>query len=397
MTERKEHPLTVPEPPAGTVRPSGPHASFGLDPAERLRWAQKMEAMGLLGARVSHEINNLVTLVVGRTSLLLEQADTPPAVRDGLEEVNGVAGRIAELMREWLTLGRRERPAPRALDLNAVLNGFRRMLEVSLGGGIDMVCACSSDPALAYADRGQVEQVLLNLVLNAHDAMNGTGTLTLSTANVTLDEAAARYALPAEPGPYVVLAVRDTGRGMDRATLEHIFDPYFTTKAAGRGTGLGLYTAREILRASGGALQVSSLPGRGSTFSVYFPRAGERAPAPREEKKMPRENVLVLGSDELICGLIRDVLARAGYAVLETDVGSEAVPIHLLVVDSHLPPGGAADVYRLRERCPAMKLLRVGGPFAEDDAPEAGTVLPKPFLPRELTLKVRELLDGPAG
>ena len=406
MTERQDEPTRNFLPAGDTARPGpapvpGPHLPFNPEQAERLRWAQKMEAMGRLGTRVAHEINNHITIVLGRAALLLGRAETPPGVRGDVTDIYTVAERIADLMREWLTLGRREKPVPRRVDLNALVVGLIPMLKVSLGEDVEVAAEYCAAPGLVLADRGQLEQVILNLAVNARDAMDGRGRLVLTTADVRLDEAAARYPLPASPGAYVMLAVRDTGCGMDRATIEHIFDPYFTTKEPGKGTGLGLYTVWEIVRASGGTLQVASAPGQGTTFAVYLPRAPEGVVAPGTPRpgapEAGRETVLVIGNDDLIRNLLREILARDGFTALESRAGPEALqlcaeraaPVCLLVIDSTLPSEGVEVVRRLRETYPDAPVLQVGGLASEGYGPN---FLPKPFAPEELVRKARNLL-----
>jgi nitrogen-specific signal transduction histidine kinase/CheY-like chemotaxis protein len=420
MKDPEEEPVNDLLPPKEMVRAPkpgaapllGPHAAAGAEQADRLRWAQKMEALGRLTGRVAHEINNQVTLILGRATLMLSRPEVPPALQHDLADVLKAAERVGGLMREWLTVSRKEPPAPHRVDLNALVADMVPMLDASLGQGIDLVAEYRASPALVVADRGQLEQVLLNLVLNARDAMSGRGRLTLTTANVRLDAAAARYPLPAAPGSYVMLIVRDTGCGMDRATQARIFEPYFTTKAPGKGTGMGLYNVYEILKEGGGTLQVGSTPGQGTTFAVYLPRPREGADAPAAlptPTPAPRaDTALVLGDEEMVRRLIREVLTREGYAVLEADLGPEAVAFcaartaraQMLVIDARHPEAAAAMTDRLRELYPGLRVLCTAsgapGEGADGGAPPGDALLLKPFTPQALMDKVRQLLRRPA-
>ena len=411
VAERNQEPPA--RAPAGPPAPVGaPHAPFGADPAAQLRWAQKVEALGRLTARVAHEVNNQATLMLLRTASVLERGEGG-ASRGEVQELHRAAERVARLMRQWLSLGRRAAPAPRRVDLNALLAEMAATVELALDDGISLVTDLRAGPACVLADRGGLEHVVLNLALNARDAMAGAGTLTLRTANVELRGPAGDYLLPFTPGPHVMLSVRDSGCGMDRATLARIFEPYFTTKGPGRGTGLGLHNVWEVVRECGGTLQVSSAPGQGAVFAVYLPLARDAAePAPPPARPAPRaarETVLVVEDDGSVRALLREVLSRQGYTVLEACDGRAALslagayagPIHLLVTDCVLPHlSGDELAWRLRGRLPALKVLYVSGyPPAEADLPaDAGSgaaFLEKPFTPAALTALVRELLTGP--
>jgi signal transduction histidine kinase/CheY-like chemotaxis protein len=419
MTERNQEQL-MPVTPAALVRapaalpaPLGPpHLTLGADAAAQLRWAQKMESLGRLSARVAHEVNNQATLMLLRTAAVLERGESAGASRAEVQELHRAAERVARLMRQWLTLGRRGAQAPRRLDLNALVSDMARTIEVALDEGISLVTDLRAGPAWVVADYGGLEHVVLNLVLNARDAMAGSGTLTLRTANVDLRGPAGDYLLPFVPGPHVMLSVRDSGCGMDRATQAHIFEPYFTTKGPERGSGLGLHNVWETVRESGGTLQVSSAPGQGAVFAVYLPLAREAPevvarpgrPAPRPAK----ETVLVVEDEDSVRTLLREVLSRQGYAVLEARDGRAALalatgyagPIHLLVTDCVLPHvAGRELARRLKARSPGLKVLYMSGyPPTEDELPAnpaAGTAfLEKPFTPAALTTMARELLSA---
>jgi CheY-like chemotaxis protein len=412
MAERDMEPLTIARPARAAAPLGAPHLAFGADPAAHFRWAQKLEALGRLTARVAHEVNNQVTLMLLRTASVLERGSTGGASRAEVEELHRAADRVAGLMRQWLALGRRAAPAPRQIDLNALAAEMATTIDVALDDGITLLTDFRANPAWVLADRGGLEHVILNLALNARDALAGSGTLSLRTANVELCGPAGDFLLPFVPGPHVMLAVRDSGCGMDPATLARIFEPYFTTKGPGKGTGLGLHNVWEIVCENGGTLQVASAPGQGSVFAVYLPQARERAeesaaparPAPRPA----RESVLVVEDEDSVRALLREVLSRQGYTVLEACDGRGALavastsagPIHLLITDCVLPYiTGTELAHRLRGRFPALKVLYVSGyPPAEPELPDyvdPGTAfLEKPFTPAALTALARELLSA---
>jgi CheY-like chemotaxis protein len=402
MAERDKEPLTTAGPARAPVSLGAPHVAFGADPAAQDRWAQKMEALGRFAPGVAHEVNNQVTLILLRTAAMLERGGEAGASRAEVEELHRAAQRVAGLMRQWQLLGRRAAPAPRRTDLNALLGEMTTMIGVALGDGIRVEADFSASPAWVLADRGGLEHVILNLALNARDALAGSGTLTLRTGNEELCGPAGEYLLPFVPGPHVLLEVRDSGCGMDRATRARIFEPYFTTKEPGKGTGLGLHNVREIVRESGGTLKVTSAPGRGAAFTVYLPQAREGAAAPGKEA------VLVVEDEDSVRALLREVLGRQGYTVLEACDGRAALavasafasPIHLLITDCVLPyVTGTELARRLRGRFPGLKVLYVSGYSpAEAEFPDyvdPGTAfLEKPFTPAALTALARELLSS---
>jgi two-component system, cell cycle sensor histidine kinase and response regulator CckA len=380
---------------------------------EQYRQAQKMEAVGQLASGIAHDFNNLLTVINGYADLLLQSLPPADSSQELLEEIRRAGERAAGLTRQLLAFGRRQVLAPRVLDLNAVAADTEAMLRRVIGE--DVRLATVPGPGLwpVRADPGQVEQVLLNLAVNARDAMPTGGRLTIETRNVELDDEYALAHAGAHPGPHVLLAVSDTGCGMTDEVKARIFEPFFTTKGPGRGTGLGLATVYGIVTQSGGHLGVDSEAGAGTTFRVYLPRAegpvgepkaGSGAPAPRRGA----ETVLLVEDDPAVRALNRHVLAGCGYTVVEAGDGDEAWraavrhaggPIHLLVTDVVMPgQGGRALAERLLERHPGLKVLYVSG--YTDDAVvrhgvlrEAMNFLQKPFTPTALAHRVREVLD----
>jgi CheY-like chemotaxis protein len=411
MDEHDDEPRTqTPPPPApgGAPGPLGaPHLARGSDAAAQLRWAQKMEALGRLAAQLAHEVNNQVTLMLGRTRLVLQRGGTEGATRGEVEELHHAAEQVARLMRQWQRLGRREPPARQRLDLNALAADTLAAFRVVLDPGIDLITDFRAARPWVLADRGQVEHALLNLLFNARDALAGAGTLTVRTADVELRGPAGNYLLPFTPGPHVLVSVRDTGCGMDPATLARMFEPYFTTKAPDKGTGLGLNNVWEIIQESGGTLQVASAPGQGTVFAVYLPRAPEAAP-PAATPPGPA-TVLVVEDEGSVRTLLREVLRREGYSVLVASDGRAALEladahpgsIDLLVSDCALPQfSGAELARRLRARRPDLRVLFISG-YPSAEAAGAGPVDPgdpflqKPFTPAALTDLVRDLLGAP--
>jgi signal transduction histidine kinase/CheY-like chemotaxis protein len=406
------HSLPPPEPSSAGGTSSalgGPHRAFAGDTVAQLRWAQKMETLGRLTARVVHEVNNQVTLMLNRTRLVLQREGPQLASRAEVEELNRAAENVARLMRQWQTLGRREPPARRPLDLNGLVAETFGVFSLALDAGIARVIDLRAAQPWVLSDRGQMETVILNLLFNARDAMGGSGRLTLRTTNVELRGSDDDFLLPFTPGPHVRLTVRDTGSGIERATLARIFEPYFTTKAPGKGTGLGLHNVLEIVRESGGTLQVSSTPGEGSLFAVYLPQAPEPAAAPpRTAPRQAKATILVVEDEDSVRALLHELLRRQGYAVLEARDGRAALQvadahagtIDLLVTDCLLPHLSGAELAReMRDRFTALRVLFVSGYPASEAALFAGIdpgdpFLQKPFTPAALSGLVREVLGA---
>jgi two-component system, cell cycle sensor histidine kinase and response regulator CckA len=381
----------------------------------QLRQALKMEAVGRLAGGVAHQFNNLLTVITGHSELLLDHLDRANPLRPDAEEIRKAAERAAEVTAQLLAFGRKVLTAPRALDLNALLRDAEPMLRHLVGEGIDLSLRLDPDLGWAQADPGQIHQVLLNLALNARDAMAQGGRLTVSTVNVQLDEEYARRNLEVQPGAYVRLSVTDTGCGISEKVRAHLFEPFFTTKESGESTGLGLSTAYGIVKQSGGHIEVESEEGRGATFHVHLPRV-EAVPQPEGVRSAPEslhgsETILLVEDEEMVRNLVRYILQQEGYSVLEAVNGVKALelseahqgPIHLLVADVIMPQmGGPELARRLWESRPNLPVLFLsgyaGGPLPPNlRAETGGNYLQKPFTPRALSRKVRELLDAPTG
>jgi len=381
---------------------------------EQLRHAQKMEAVGRLAGGVAHDFNNLLSVIQSAASLALGSLEDPGEVRSDLGEIQLAAERASRLTRQLLAFGRRQLLEPRVIELNEVLLASREMLVRMIGEDITLEYVQGAGLGRVKVDVGQLEQVVLNLVVNARDAMPRGGRLTIETANVVFDAAYGETHPDVKPGPHVMLAVSDTGVGMDRATIERAFEPFFTTKEQGKGTGLGLSTVFGIVKQSGGSIFAYSEPGRGATFKLYFPRADERRVA--SETRLPAvsnhargETVLVAEDDEQVRAVIRRVLVRAGYQVLEARSGGDALAvaeryeghIDLLVSDVVMPEMGGPELGgALRGRRPDLRLLYMSG-YTDDAVVRHGLLegevafLQKPITPDLLLRKVRETLDTP--
>ncbi len=380
---------------------------------EQLRQTAKLEAIGILAGGIAHDFNNLMTVVLGYCELLLLQAGTPMPIRKNIEQIKNAGERAASLTRRLLTFSRKQVQQPKVLDLNHVVADLEKMLLRLIGEDIELLVEL--DPALGrvFADPSQLEQVIVNLVVNARDAMPEGGKLTIETANVHLDETYACQHIDVLPGDYVQLALSDTGIGMDAATLAHMFEPFFTTKEVGKGTGLGLATAYGIVKQSKGSITVSSEPGQGATLNIYLPRVAaplKVVTADDNPVGLPQgqnETVLLVEDDAQVRSFASICLRGNGYVVIEASQGHEALgifhknggSIELLITDVVMPGmGGRQLVKTIRSLSPALKVLFISGYTAKSreklDVQGAGVdFLQKPFTPAALLHKVRDLLD----
>jgi signal transduction histidine kinase/DNA-binding response OmpR family regulator len=374
--------------------------------------AQKMEAIGQLAGGVAHDFNNLLTVILGYCELLLADLDSDDPRQADMIEIQKAGTRAAGLTRQLLAFSRKEIIEPTRLDLNAVVTDMRAMLGRLIREDVTVVLDLGPELALVMADRGQVEQIVMNLAVNAGDAMPAGGTLTLETANVDLNEHDAQRHRAVTPGPYVVLTVTDTGTGMTPQVQTRLFEPFFTTKDVGKGTGLGLATVHGIVTRSGGTVDVSSKVGKGTSFKVYFPRADAAgrivdAPAPVSRSRTGAERVLVVEDAAGLRELTRRLLQRQGYAVLVAANAEEAlrlfeqqVSIDVLLTDVVMPGvSGPELARRLVEQRPAMKVIYMSGYTEEAMITQHGVLNPgiaflhKPFTAGTLGRKIREVLD----
>ena len=388
---------------------------------EQFRQAQKMEAVGQLAGGIAHDFNNLLTAILGNTQLLLR--DLPPggAMHADVEEIRKASERAAALTRQLLAYSRRQMLQPESLDLNVVVADMDRMLRRLIGEHIELATVLAPELGRVRADPSQLEQVMVNLVVNARDAMPEGGKLTIETANVELDEAYAREHLGAVAGAYVRLAVTDTGTGMDASVRAHLFEPFFTTKEVGKGTGLGLATVYGIVKQSGGYVSVYTEPGHGSSFKVYLPRtaspaspASAAAPAsssttsPRPPAARGSETILIVEDDPAVLALSSRALEAQGYTVLAAADGTAALrvverhggPIHLLLTDLVMPGMSGRDLAaHLAARRAGIRVLYMSG-YPGDAVVHRGALAPgsaflqKPFAPDGLARKVRDVLDA---
>jgi PAS domain S-box-containing protein len=379
---------------------------------EQLLQAQKMESVGRLAGGVAHDFNNLLTVITGAADLAAAGLREGDPLLAELQEIRRAAERAASLTRQLLAFSRRQIFQPRVLNLNDVLADMAPMLRRLLGEDIVLTIAAAPGLGNARVDPAQLNQVIMNLVVNSRDAMPKGGALTLETANVELDEAYARHHVGVTPGSYVMLAVTDTGTGMDEATRRRVFEPFFTTKEPGRGTGLGLSTVYGIVKQSGGNVWVYSEPGVGTTFKIYLPRVAAPVDAVRPAAASRRggsETILVVEDEPELRAVTRRMLERAGYRVLAAGTAEEALraaerhhePIHLLVTDVVMPAlRGPELAARLAALHPETRVLYVSG-YAANAIVHQGVLDPgteflsKPYDAATLTERVRQVLDRP--
>jgi signal transduction histidine kinase len=385
---------------------------------EQLRQSQKMEAVGRLAGGVAHDFNNLLTAILGYAELLASNRELTPTSRQSVEMIQKAGRQAAAVTHQLLAFSRKQMLQPRVIDLNALVVDFEKILHRVIGEHIDLKSRPEAINARVKADPNQIEQVILNLGVNARDAMPKGGCLLMRTADVELDAYSARtQALDLPPGSYVLLEVSDTGKGMTDEVKSRIFEPFFTTKEPGKGTGLGLSTVYGVVRQSGGSVTVFSSPGAGSTFQIYLPlESGEldqsrpKTVAPLEMPRRTAETVLVVEDEEIVRELVCQVLANQGYDVLCAVNGREGLriaeehpgPIQLLMTDVVMPVIGGLELARkLCASRPDMKVLYVSG-YSESDISEQGILeaelefLEKPFTPQVLIRKVREVLHPSA-
>ncbi|MDO9018952.1 MAG: ATP-binding protein [Deltaproteobacteria bacterium] len=378
----------------------------------QLRQAQKMEAVGRLAGGVAHDFNNILSVMLGYADLTVDELEPGTPLHDNLQEIRAAGARAAELTRQLLLFSRHEMTEQRAVDLNELLAKTERMLTRLLGADVELVTALSPALGLVRADPGNLQQVILNLVVNARDAMPTGGRLTIETRNVVLDEQYASAHLGAVVGPYVMLTVTDTGVGMDKLTQSRIFEPFFTTKERGKGTGLGLSTVFGILRQSGGSIWVQSEPGRGTTFTVYLPRveadADGAAVTPTATSLEGSETILLVEDEAQVRDVVHAILRRAGYRVLVARDGEDALrqsegfagPIDLLLTDVVMPRMSGPELARhLAPTRPETAIVCMSG-YTDDILTRHGlpdaevSYLQKPITSVSLTRKVREAIDA---
>jgi nitrogen-specific signal transduction histidine kinase/CheY-like chemotaxis protein len=374
--------------------------------------AQKMEAIGRLAGGVAHDFNNLLTVITGYGEVLLHGIPADDPARELVGEILTAAEKAAALTRQLLAFGRKQMFSVTVLNLNGLLTRVEPMLRRLIRENIELLLPLGPQLRPVKADSNQIEQVILNLTLNARDAMPTGGRLTIATANVELDEAFAVTHAEVKPGPYTMVSVSDTGAGMDASTKARLFEPFFTTKEVGRGTGLGLATAYGIIKQSGGYIDVESEPDQGARFTIYLPSVGEAPVAsegPPADRQAPAggEVVLVVEDQAEIRSVVRQILERSGYTVLEAGQGIEALavsdrhagPIHLLVTDMIMPHMSGRELAdQLARLRPALRILFLSGytddAVLRDGVLESGSAfLQKPFTPQALLQRVRELLN----
>jgi signal transduction histidine kinase len=376
----------------------------------QLLHAQKMEAVGRLAGGVAHDFNNILTVILGWSDMILAMPNLDTIVGRSIEEIRNAANRAAALTRQLLAFSRKQILQPRALDLNAAVVEIAAMVSRILGDDIKLVSSLGPDIGMVKADPSQIHQVIMNLVVNARDAMTNGGTLLIETSNMRVDEEYCSEHVEFTPGVYVVLAITDSGQGMDEATKARIFEPFFTTKDPGKGTGLGLSTVFGIVKQSGGHIQVYSEVGHGTAFKIFLPRIDTVAETEATTERMPSsgtETILLCEDDEQVRALVRSALAANGYTVLEASSMSEAMllgtrhtgRIHLLLTDVVLQEGNGGDLATaLQAALPGIKVLFMSG-YTEGGILTRGVLDPgvrflqKPFVPQALCRKIREVLD----
>jgi signal transduction histidine kinase/ActR/RegA family two-component response regulator len=381
---------------------------------EQLRHSQKMEAIGRLAGGVAHDFNNLLTAILGYSQIVRDRLIIEGLCTDDIDEIRKAGTRASSLTRQLLTFSRKQIMQPQVVDLNELTRDMQKLLKRLLGEDVQLTTRLAPDLHQVLADPGQVEQVIMNLAVNARDAMPRGGVLTVETANVRLDDDAVQSLRPLTPGDYVLLTVTDTGMGMDEETRTRVFEPFFTTKEEGRGTGLGLSTVYGIVNQCGGAIDLSTAPDQGTSFRVYLPRTEPGAvpvagPYFQPEQLHGNETVLLVEDEEWVRTLVRQSLEQRGYTVLSAGDGQEALriheqyrgTIHLLLTDVVMPRmGGVALAERMQLVRPSTRWLYISGytdhvSFRNHPANNGKQFLQKPFTIQDLMLRVRAILDSP--
>ncbi len=383
---------------------------------EQLRQSQKLEAIGQLAGGVAHDFNNLLTAINGYSALALRRVGADHPISSYLEEIKKAGDRAANLTRQLLAFGRKQLLQPLAINLNDIVGDMIKLLKRLIGEDVQLVTKPGANLKQIKADPGQLEQVLVNLVVNARDAMPRGGTVTIETANTRLDGAYASRHVGVTPGDYVVLAISDTGIGMDHETCSHIFEPFFTTKEEGKGTGLGLSTVYGIIKQSGGNVWVYSELGKGTTFKVYLPQVEDKVAARADLKEdlgrhRGTETVLLVEDEDMVRQLTNELLEESGYVVLEANGGGQAMElfkehkgrIDLLITDVVMPKiSGKQVAEQLKEIHPETKVLFMSG-YTDEAIVHHGIIdshiafIQKPFSERALAQKIREVLDSENG
>jgi PAS domain S-box-containing protein len=379
---------------------------------DQLRQSQKMEAIGRLAGGIAHDFNNLLTAINGYSTLALQGMEPSHPLHDFLREILKSGERAAGLTRQLLAYSRKQAMEPKPVSLNTIVSDMERMLRRLIGEDVELATGLAPDIGQVMADRSQVEQIILNLVLNARDAMPRGGRLTLETRRSVLDSGYAATHLEASPGPHVMLAVSDTGIGMTPEVQARIFEPFFTTKEVGKGTGLGLSVVYGIVKQSGGSISVYSEPGMGTTFRIYFPEIAQAQEAPEAAPK-PQESyagtgtLLLVEDDETVRQFSRRILESLGYFVLEAANGLQALEVlkthgrsvRMVITDVVMPGmGGIALSERIRAASPSLPILFVSG-YSETSVAHngigfhGGNFLQKPFNPHDLAKKIHEILN----
>jgi two-component system, cell cycle sensor histidine kinase and response regulator CckA len=380
---------------------------------EQFRQSQKMEAVGRLSGGVAHDFNNLLGVIIGYSEFLQERLDHANPLRSSVDEILKAGKRAASLTRQLLAFSRQQVLDPKVLDLNVIVSDMEKLLRRLIGEDIQLTTRRGKGLGRVRADQGQIEQVVMNLAVNARDAMPGGGQLTIQTEDMVMNEAfVRRYPYPVKPGPYVKLTVTDTGVGMDAGTKARAFEPFFTTKEKGKGTGLGLSTVYGVVKQSGGYIDLDSSPGAGTTFEIYLPRVDEIASETQASSPIDRldgsETVLVVEDETSLATLVRNALELRGYTVLGATDGMEALSISrqyrasidLLLTDVVMPGlGGRALAEELARERPEIRIVYISG-YTGQGVGQQGPIepgsffLPKPFSREDLARKVREALDS---